>query len=183
MKTLYLTLALVIATVATTAFFIRKNFTDLQNEVNDLRLGLEALAKQVSATSSAPDTPRSLAAFPNESPFTCDDKWCTAEKDKYFFFRKGIVIGGKNTDCEYGDGILSVDKYNPRTQTGSNCPQGAGSVTFGQLNTALGASAVVSGGLSNVAFEYFSTVSGGELNNATGYQSSISGGYGNIVTG
>ena len=169
-------------TAMTSFFLIQKRFADLQSEVHDLRLGLEALTKQVSASSSVPVTPRSLTVS-DISPFTCDGKWCTADEDKHFLFRKGIVIGGNNTDCEYGDGILSVDLYNPRKKSGSNCPQGKGSVTFGVLNTASGDGAVVSGGLNNEAFQVLSSVSGGELNNATGYRSSISGGLGNIAAG
>jgi len=166
------------ATVVTAGFLVQRKFSILQSEVSNLRLEFETLTKQFLASSSVRATSRSLG---DTCPFTCDDQWCTADEDKYFLFKQGIVIGAKNTECDYGTGILSVHLYNPRKTEGggSNCPKGAGTVTFGQSNEALGMSSVVSGGSFNKALEAFASVSGGENNEASGKGASVSGGNGN----
>jgi len=120
-------------------------------------------------TSTAATASRNLENL----PFTCDDRKCTADIEKLFIFPKGVLIGLENADCNYGDHILSVDA------TGSNCPSGIGSVTFGRINEATGMFGSVTGGEKNKASGKFASVSGGFTNSATGYKSSISGGRDN----
>ena len=114
-----------------------------------------------------------------ESPFTCSEGWCTAS-DNYFNFPKGIVIGEKNTRCDYGTAILSVDSGQRYDST--NCPSGNGAVTFGIFSVASGFAATVTGGFDNKAIEIASAVSGGFENEASGRHSTIGGGYMNKAT-
>jgi len=122
--------------------------------------------------STAATTSRNL----ENSPFTCDGTKCTSE-DKLFLFPKGVIIGTEMEDCDYGDGILSVDA------SGSNCPSGLGSVTFGRRNVVTGDSGSVTGGETNTAGGEFASISGGFNNHAKSFRSSISGGLNNRVSG
>lgn len=136
----------------------KADYKILHNEIDVLR-----------ETSTAATASRNLENL----PFTCDDRKCTADIEKLFIFPKGVLIGLENADCNYGDHILSVDA------TGSNCPSGIGSVTFGRINEATGMFGSVTGGEKNKASGKFASVSGGFTNSATGYKSSISGGRDN----
>jgi len=113
-------------------------------------------------------------------PFTCSGTWCTASDNYYFNFPKGVVIGVKNTGCNYGDAILSVDSGEFYEST--NCPSGNGAVTFGAFSTASGFGATVTGGLGNSASSYLSAASGGYENEASGRFSFVGGGYSNKAT-
>jgi len=110
------------------------------------------------------------------SPFTCDGTKCTSA-DKLFLFPRGVIIGTEMEDCNYGDGILSVDA------SGSNCPSGLGSVTFGRRNVVTGDSGSITGGETNKAGGEFASISGGFNNYAKSDRSSISGGVNNKVSG
>ena len=127
----------------------------------------------------------------NESPFTCSENWCVATS-KHFSFPKGVVVGQRNRNCNYGDSVLSVDR------DGTNCLSGNGSVTFGASNTASddyasvtggfnntasAPSASVTGGIDNTASGDVSSVSGGSVNEAMGKYSSVSGGLFNVAYG
>jgi len=145
-----------------------------------------------------------------DSPFTKDGDWWVSAEGTMFLIPGGIVIGSRNEDCAYGQGVLSVDNgYEP----GNNCPSGDGSVTFGHNNKASGELATVTGGSYNVASGnrasitggsdniaeggwcavfggsrnkakvQLSTVSGGEYNVAAAEYGSIFGGYGNNASG
>ena len=113
---------------------------------------------------------------PSTSPFTCDGSWCTS-KEHFFLFPKGIVVGQRNRNCNYGDSVLSVDR------NGDNCPSGNGSVTFGVSNTASDDYASVTGGLYNTANGQYASVTGGLFNEASGVYSSVNGGKYNNANG
>jgi len=124
--------------------------------------------------------------------------WETTDDSSLFLFRKGIVIGHKNTDCDYGDFTLSVDPGKRPYSMGRNCPSGTGAVTFGLANkasaqyssvlggsenTASGLGSSVSGGSNSETIGTFSSVSGGYQNYAADHSSSVSGGSSNRATG
>jgi len=116
----------------------------------------------------------------DDSPFTKDgDGWWVAAPGAMFLIPEGLVIGEKNEDCIYGEGVLSVDSGENR---GDNCPSGDGSVTFGHDNKAEGDSATVTGGWGNLAEGYDSSISGGNSNKASGGGSSVTGGWKNTAT-
>eukprot|EP00587_Corethron_hystrix_P004662 CAMPEP_0113313310 /NCGR_PEP_ID=MMETSP0010_2-20120614/9787_1 /TAXON_ID=216773 ORGANISM="Corethron hystrix, Strain 308" /NCGR_SAMPLE_ID=MMETSP0010_2 /ASSEMBLY_ACC=CAM_ASM_000155 /LENGTH=388 /DNA_ID=CAMNT_0000169301 /DNA_START=140 /DNA_END=1309 /DNA_ORIENTATION=+ /assembly_acc=CAM_ASM_000155 len=184
MKTEAIAWMIAAVSVATSVYSVlRHREADIKFEVlrADFRLGLEALTKRFEEASRSlgEETPPA----DNTLLFDCVGDWCTADSTKHFLFPKGIVIGYKTEGCSYGDGILSVDGYGYDTGEGQNCPQGNGSVTLGQRNTATGRSAVVTGGKMNTAEYDSSWVGGGQLNVASGSASAVSGGYGNKAEG
>jgi len=130
----------------------------------------------------------------DDPPFTKDGDWWVASPGSMFLIPEGLVIGKRNADCIYGEGVLSV---NGGSYRGDNCPSGDGSatfgsnnkatgdgsVTFGNYNMAEGPYSVVSGGQQNIARGRYSTVSGGQENLAKGDYSTVSGGQKNDATG
>ena len=59
----------------------------------------------------------------DDSPFTKDgDGWWVAAPGAMFLIPGGLVIGKRNEDCIYGEGVLSVDGGGDRA--GDNCPSG-----------------------------------------------------------
>jgi len=115
-----------------------------------------------------------------DSPFTKDGDWWVAAEGAMFLIPGGIVIGRRNEDCAYGQGVLSVDHgYEP----GNNCPSGNGSVTFGYDNKASGELATVTGGQGNVADGNRASITGGYDNIAEGWWGSVFGGHKNKAKG
>ena len=114
--------------------------------------------------------------------FTCSGDWCTAE-DKYFIFPKGVIIGKRNTACNYGQGVLSVDNYNDSEESGGNCAAGDGSIVSGAANSAIGTGSVVTGGSFNGANGDLSVITGGTGNRAEAQYTVLSGGQQNIADG
>jgi len=108
--------------------------------------------------------------------FTCAEGSCTSSEN-YFVFPKGIIIGSKNLDCDYGESIFSVDF------SATNCPSGNGSVSSGLHNNAISDHSSVTGGGNNVASGFSSSVSGGRFHEARADYSSVSGGYYNEAGG
>ena len=100
--------------------------------------------------------------------------WVTEDDNSLIIVRKGIIVGKKNPDCNYGDASLSVDRG--LDGEGKNCPSGSGAVTFGYRNEAVGNYSSVLGGDVNTASGLYSSVSGGRDNVASGQESSILGG-------
>jgi len=122
------------------------------------------------------------ATYSQLGPFVKDEEgWWVAE-EAMFRFPKGIVIGARNTFCNYGEGTLSVNYPESLFSTEGNCPEGKGSVVFGQANTASGKYSSVLGGYENTASGDYSVVSGGSENYASGDYSSVSGGYDNVAS-
>jgi len=118
-----------------------------------------------------------------DSPFTKDgDGWWVAAEGAMFLIPGGIVIGVKNDDCDYGEGVLSVDAGNPNSP-GLNCPSGDGAVTFGNNNKATRRAATVTGGYMNEASGTLCSITGGSINKCEGEESVISGGNGNTASG
>jgi len=131
---------------------------------------------------------RKLDDFPSDPqlerpagmPFTLVDGWWVADTNM-FRFPRGIVVGDRQKDCQYGRAVLSVGVVDHWGH--GNCPSGAGSVTFGHGNAATGRSAAVTGGHYNTASGDESSVSGGLHNEASGRFSSVSGGAENTASG
>jgi len=115
----------------------------------------------------------------DDPPFTKDGDWWVASPGAMFLIPEGLVIGKRNADCIYGEGVLSVDGE----FSGYNCPSGNGSVTFGYSNKAEGYYSSVTGGEGNVAGGQASSITGGRGNVAEGTDSSITGGFGNTAGG
>jgi len=111
-----------------------------------------------------------------DNMFTCAEGSCTSSEN-YFVFPKGIIIGSKNLDCDYGESIFSVD-FNA-----TNCPSGNGSVSSGLHNNATSDHSSVIGGSSNVASGFSSSATGGRFNEARADYSAVSGGYYNEAGG
>lgn len=132
------------------------------------------LEKRMAAVETKADRGRSLEL----SPFTMDDGWWVAD-DVMFLFPKGVVIGNKMEakDCTYGTSVLSVDA------DGNNCPEGAGSVTFGYANSAKQNYSTVTGGSQNKAEGLYSSIVGGLKNSAIGENSAVHGGRENEADG
>jgi len=128
-----------------------------------------------------------LGGVQAEVPFTKVDSDWIADPNAFFVFEKGVIIGYKNPDCEYGSASLSVDVGsnswggNPNG-IGTNCPSGRGSVTFGYKNIASGPYSSVPGGGISEASGSMSSVLGGNNNKAIGPASSVSGGSYNQAT-
>jgi len=142
----------------------------MHNTINDLK----------SRSMAADMATRKLDGRKLTDAFDCttsDQNLCIANSEKHFVFPKGVIIGTINESCNYGDKILSVD------ESGNNCPQGAGSVTFGNENTASDLRASVTGGRNNMASGTDSSVTGGHGNTASGINSLVSGGFNNEAGG
>mmetsp|Transcript_8253 Transcript_8253/g.17941 ORF Transcript_8253/g.17941 Transcript_8253/m.17941 type:complete len:292 (-) Transcript_8253:349-1224(-) len=159
---------------------VEKKVTMLEKSVaqyhDDLRESTEQRRLEDVAACSASET------FSAKVPFTKDDNdWWVAESGAMFLFPRGIVVGQRNDDCVYGDGVLSVDHGD--TNNGHNCPAGNGAVTFGYASTASGDSSSVLGGFKNTASGIRSSVSGGRSNHATAKYSSVAAGAQNMATG
>uniref|UniRef100_A0A6U5JPF7 Trimeric autotransporter adhesin YadA-like head domain-containing protein n=1 Tax=Corethron hystrix TaxID=216773 RepID=A0A6U5JPF7_9STRA len=115
------------------------------------------------------------------SPFTLDrDGWWVAD-DAFFLFSKGIVVGPKNPNCQYGNAVMAVSSASPSYEP--NCPSGDGSVAFGADNVASGEHSAVLGGGRNVASGVRSSVAGGVYNRAEADDSSVLGGLENSASG
>jgi len=141
---------------------------DMHNTINDL--------KSHSVTADVPARKLDGRKL-DDAQFDCTGDHCVALIEKHFVFPKGVLIGAINSDCDYGDQILSVDG------SGTNCPQGEGSVTFGAYNTVSGSQSSVTGGKHNTASGSDSSVTGGHNNTASGSDSSVTGGSLNIAGG
>mmetsp|Transcript_2350 Transcript_2350/g.4564 ORF Transcript_2350/g.4564 Transcript_2350/m.4564 type:complete len:383 (-) Transcript_2350:84-1232(-) len=137
---------------------------------------IEARMDAIEESSAREKVDRSLV----DLPFQKVGDWWVAD-NTMFQFPKGIVIGKKNTHCEYGDAVLSVD-YGWEGEA-VNCPSGHGSVAFGLANQATGDFATVTGGKFNVASGFASVLMGGRLNEVTGDSSAVIGGELNKATG
>ena len=111
-----------------------------------------------------------------DQPFTCTDDQCVADS-KYFVFPKGVLVGARNRHCTYGEAVLSVDG------TGTNCPSGYSSVTFGEVNKATGRHSVVAGGYVHTASGQWSFIGGGYENKASARWSDTHVGAFNIASG
>jgi len=145
------------------------------NEITALKFTIGGLRKNVEE-----GTARNLRS--GAVPFTKIDSDWVADPNALFVFKKGVVIGYKNPVCEYGAATLSVDEGSLRDNVdriGTNCPSGAGSVTFGRQNLASGAYSSVLGGSGNYASGDASSVLSGMRNLAIGDSSSVSGGNSN----
>jgi len=117
--------------------------------------------------------------FISDFPFTQDARgWWVADQEM-FRFPKGIVVGVRSSGCKYGEATLSVNHIN---DSYANCPEGDGSVTFGQANIASGEYSSVLGGYGNTASGNFAAILGGSENSASGDYSVISGGSNNLAS-
>jgi len=152
----------------------REKITSMESEMTEMRKLL------------SPSEEQDQRRLNEESPFTCDGSWCTADSNKHFHFPKGVLIGTKNDSCSYGSSMLSVDHL------GSNCPSSPGTVTFGFNNAASGSRSMVLGGYDNVASGPDSFIIGARDSEASGtsrssviggWMNKASGGAGNMVIG
>ena len=109
-------------------------------------------------------------------PFNCLGDECTDARN-FLVFPKGVLVGKRNSVCNYGDEILYVESKV------MNCPSGESSVTLGYYKSARGYYSVVSSGYYNKANSYFPSVSGGVFNNASGQYASVAGGQTNTASG
>jgi len=151
-----------------------------QKQINGIKDETILLLKKelVDIRSLVSEAKRGRRLVTEDSPFTCDGSWCTADPDKYYLFPKGIVIGQKNEAClSYGDAILSVDNE------GSNCPSGKGSVTFGTDNKASGLNSIILGGTNNIASGYLSHIVGARDSEASGRRAGLYSGWMNKALG
>jgi len=146
--------------------------TNSSGEIASLKATIGLLQKSVEGS-----TTRTL----QDMPFSKVGEDWVADPAALFVFKRGVIIGNKNEACAYGRAILSVDAdYNV---SGSNCPSGDGSVTFGMQNEASERWSSVLGGLSNQARGRYASVLGGVRNEAIGFSSVVLGGHSNQAIG
>uniref|UniRef100_A0A7S1B3K5 Uncharacterized protein n=1 Tax=Corethron hystrix TaxID=216773 RepID=A0A7S1B3K5_9STRA len=116
----------------------------VENEMAALKSQYKEVLQEIEKTRNLINVPQSPDSTAAMGPFSRDGDWYVANT-AMFHFPIGIVVGERNSKCEYGNAVLSVD------EEGNNCPSGDGSVTFGHENTASGSFSSVTGGISNTA--------------------------------